>query len=179
MHTLIWLRTDLRLHDNPALAAAAAEGTATALFIAAPGQWRLHGDAPAKVDFWLRNLRTLSRDLARLGIPLKLLTVDTWDQVPDALPRFCREHGITAVHANTEWAVNERRRDDAVACRLAEAGIDWTLHHGASLLRPGTVVTGKGDCYRVYTPYARACRERLRSAPPRALPAPRPQAAPA
>ena len=38
MNTLIWLRTDLRLHDNPALAAAAANGTATALFIAAPGQ---------------------------------------------------------------------------------------------------------------------------------------------
>ncbi|MCZ8399089.1 deoxyribodipyrimidine photo-lyase [Achromobacter ruhlandii] len=37
MHTLIWLRTDLRLHDNPALAAAAADGTVTALFIAAPG----------------------------------------------------------------------------------------------------------------------------------------------
>ncbi|MCG2601237.1 MAG: deoxyribodipyrimidine photo-lyase, partial [Achromobacter sp.] len=37
MHTLIWLRTDLRLHDNPALAAAAQAGTVTALFIAAPG----------------------------------------------------------------------------------------------------------------------------------------------
>ena len=57
-------------------------------------------------------------------------------------------------------------------------GVDWTLHHGASLLRPGTVLTGKGDCYRVYTPYARACRERLRTAPPRALPAPRRQAPP-
>lgn len=179
MHTLIWLRTDLRLHDNPALAAAAQAGTVTALFIAAPGQWRRHGEAPAKVDFWLRNLRELSRDLGRLGIPLKLLTLDTWDQVPEALAGFCREHGIAQVHANTEWAVNERRRDDAVAQRLAEADIDWHLHHGASLLRPGTVVTGKGDCYRVYTPYARACRERLRSAPLRATPAPRPQAAPA
>ncbi|MCH3788394.1 deoxyribodipyrimidine photo-lyase, partial [Campylobacter jejuni] len=89
------------------------------------------------------------------------------------------EHDIAQVHANTEWAVNERRRDDAVAQRLAEADIDWTLHHGASLLRPGTVLTGKGDCYRVYTPYARACRERLRSAPLRAVPAPTPQTAPA
>ncbi|WP_373797988.1 deoxyribodipyrimidine photo-lyase, partial [Achromobacter insuavis] len=133
MHTLIWLRTDLRLHDNPALAAAAQAGTVTALFIAAPGQWRRHGEAPAKVDFWLRNLRELSQDLGRLGIPLKLLTLDTWDQAPDALVGFCREHDIAQVHANTEWAVNERRRDDAVAQRLAEADIDWTLHHGASL----------------------------------------------
>ncbi|MRT32400.1 deoxyribodipyrimidine photo-lyase, partial [Xylella fastidiosa subsp. multiplex] len=76
----------------------------------------------------------------RLGIPLKLLTVDTWDQAPDALAGFCRDHAIAQVHANTEWAVNERRRDDTVAWRLAEAGVDWTLHHGASLLRPGTVL---------------------------------------
>lgn len=69
MHTLFWLRTDLRAHDNPALAAAARDGTVTALFLAAPGQWKLHGDAPAKVDFWLRNLHALSRDLQALGIP--------------------------------------------------------------------------------------------------------------
>ena len=36
---------------------------------AAPGQWKLHGDAPAKVDFWLRNLHALSGDLQALGIP--------------------------------------------------------------------------------------------------------------
>ncbi|WP_338878581.1 deoxyribodipyrimidine photo-lyase [Achromobacter veterisilvae] len=179
MNTLLWLRTDLRAHDNPALAAAAEGGAATALFLAAPGQWRRHGDAPAKVDFWLRNLRELSRELGRLGIPLKLLTVRDWSEAPDALAGFCRAHAIGHVHANAEWAVNERRRDEAVASGLRAMGVDWTLHHGASLLRPGTVLTGKGDCYRVFTPYARACRERLRTAPPRALPAPRPQAPPA
>jgi deoxyribodipyrimidine photo-lyase len=179
MNTLLWLRTDLRAHDNPALAAAAAGGTATALFLAAPGQWRLHGDAPAKVDFWLRNLRELSRELGRLGIPLKLLTVHDWSEAPDALAGFCQAHAIRHVHANAEWAVNERRRDAAVAGRLQALGADWTLHHGASLLRPGTVLNGKGECYRVYTPYARACRERLRTAPPPAIPAPRPQSPPA
>ena len=179
MNTLLWLRTDLRAHDNPALAAAARDGAVTALFLAAPGQWRMHGDAPAKVDFWLRNLRELSGELGRLGIPLKLLTVRDWSEAPDALAAFCRAHAIGHVHANAEWAVNERRRDAAVADRLRAMEVDWTLHHGASLLRPGTVLTGKGECYRVYTPYARACRERLREAPPRAMPAPRPQSPPA
>lgn len=178
MNTLLWLRTDLRAHDNPALAAAAEGGTVTALFLAAPGQWRLHGDSPAKVDFWLRNLRELARNLGKLGIPLRLLTVRDWSQAPDALADFCRTHAIGHVHANAEWAVNERRRDGAVADRLQAEGVNWTLHHGASLLRPGTVLTGKGDCYRVYTPYARACRERLRTAPLRAVPAPRPQTPP-
>ncbi|CAB3897123.1 Deoxyribodipyrimidine photo-lyase [Achromobacter anxifer] len=178
MNTLLWLRTDLRAHDNPALAAAASGGTVTALFLAAPGQWRQHGDAPAKVDFWLRNLRELSHELGRLGIPLRLLTVPDWSQAPQALASFCRAHAIGHVHANAEWAVNERRRDEAVASNLQAMGVDWTLHHGASLLRPGSVLNGKGECYRVYTPYARACRERLRTAPLRAVPAPRAQTPP-
>jgi len=179
MNTLLWLRTDLRMHDNPALAAAAENGTVTALFVASPGQWRQHDDAPAKVDFWLRNLRELQRDLGDIGIPLKLLTIDDWSHAPDAIAAFCKQHDIAQVHANTEWAINERRRDAAVGIALAETGVDWTLHHGASLLRPGTVLTGKGECYRVYTPYARTCRERLRSAPLRALPPPKAQTPPA
>ncbi|TRM50141.1 deoxyribodipyrimidine photo-lyase [Achromobacter sp. LC458] len=178
MNTLLWLRTDLRMHDNPALAAARENGTVTALFLAAPEQWRQHGDAPAKVDFWLRNLRELSRDLGERGIPLKLLTVSDWSDAPHAIADFCQAHGISQVHANTEWAINERRRDAAVAAALDGIGVDWTLHHGATLLRPGTVTTGKGDCYRVYTPYARTCRERLRTAPVVAVPAPRPQTPP-
>ncbi|EFF75622.1 cryptochrome/photolyase family protein, partial [Achromobacter piechaudii] len=68
--------------------------------------------------------------------------------------------------------------DAAVAGALDAIGVDWTLHHGASLLRPGTVTTGKGDCYRVYTPYARTCRDRLRTAPVVAVPPPRPQTPP-
>ena len=35
----------------------------------------------------------------------------------------------------------------------------------------------QGECYRVYTPYARACRAKLRSAPLAAVAAPRPNAA--
>ena len=59
----------------------------------------------------------------------------------------------------TRRGLNERRRDEAVAAALGEADVEWTLHQGGTLLPPGSVLTGKGECYRVYTPYARACRE--------------------
>ena len=41
---LVWLRTDLRIHDNLALAAACRDPQAhvLALYIATPGQWREH-----------------------------------------------------------------------------------------------------------------------------------------
>ena len=54
---LIWLRSDLRQHDNTALAAAAARGPTVAVYLLSPQQWQEHDDAPCKVDFWLRNLK--------------------------------------------------------------------------------------------------------------------------
>ena len=84
--------------------------------------------------------------------------MNDWREAPDAIARFCADHGIARVHANAEWGLNERRRDEAVAAALGEADVE-TLHQGGTLLPPGSVLTGKGECYRVYTPYARACRE--------------------
>lgn len=166
MNALIWLRTDLRTHDNPALRAALAHGPTLALFCATPKQWHAHDDSAGKVDFWLRNLAQLSDTLDTLNVPLKFLHAPDWHDVIEKIVSFCKTHAIDAVHVNAEWGINERDRDIAVADRLAEEGISWTVHHGATLLIPGSVLTGQGQCYKVFTPYARACRERLRVAPP-------------
>ena len=43
---LLWLRSDLRVHDNTALAAAAQAGPVVACYLLSPGQWRAHDDSP-------------------------------------------------------------------------------------------------------------------------------------
>ncbi len=172
MTTLCWFRTDLRIDDQPALAQAAAEGEVIALFIASPEQWRLHHDAPIKVDFWLRALQGLQHELAARNIPLKWLVVDRWGDVPAALLDFCTQHRVDAVHCNREHGVNERRRDRACYTLLTAHGISMTGHHGGTLLVPGSVTTGGGTYYRVFTPFAKACRARLRTAPYKLRPAP-------
>ena len=76
------------------------EDDAIALYVITPGQWRDHGDAPAKVDLWLRALTALQTELELLRVPLKILTVDFWSDIPAALLAFCREHAIDRVHCN-------------------------------------------------------------------------------
>ena len=47
--TLVWFRQDLRLADQPALAAAAEEGPVVALYVLdddTPGHWRIGGGLP-------------------------------------------------------------------------------------------------------------------------------------
>jgi deoxyribodipyrimidine photo-lyase len=176
MTALCWFRTDLRIEDQPALTAATQADQTIALFIVTPGQWRAHGDAPAKVDFWLRALHGLQRELDALNIPLRWIQVDTWDEVPAALLEFCQNHQINQVHCNREYGINERRRDRACYALLKEHEIDMTGHHGNTLLIPGTVKTGADQYYRVFTPFAKTCRERLRKAPYRLCSAPKKQA---
>src|SRR3546814_1785866 len=112
---LIWLRSDLRLHDNTALATAAARGPCVAVYLPSPEQWRAHDDAPCKIDFWLRNLSSLSTALGELNIPLLIRHAPRWDQAPQILRSLCHEVKIDAVHVNEEYGLNETRSDAEVA----------------------------------------------------------------
>ena len=175
MTTVCWFRTDLRVQDQPALAAAAAHGPVIALFIASPDQWRLHHDAAIKIDFWLRAVKSLRTELEALNIPLKLLVINRWDDVPQALLAFCQKYQIDQVHCNREQGVYERRRDRAAFRLLSDFGIALKGHQGGTLLVPGSVKTGADAYYRVFTPFSKACKEKLRTAPYRLTPAPKKQ----
>lgn len=94
---LIWFRCDLRTTDNSALLAAADGRPCVALYLLSPAQWREHDDAPCKVDFWLRNLGELQRQLAALNIPLLVRDCGHWRQAPEVIGRLCRELGVGAV----------------------------------------------------------------------------------
>ena len=148
---LIWLRSDLRLHDNTALAAAAARGPTVAVYLLSPQQWLEHDDAACKIDFWLRNLRELNASLGALNIPLLLRTADHWDQAPAVLLELCRQLNIDsdAVPASVAgfatpseslralWPAGEqeaRRRLDT----FADAQIDYYQSERDFPAKPGT-----------------------------------------
>lgn len=172
MTSLCWFRTDLRIDDQPALTAATSESQTIALFIASPEQWKEHSDSPSKIDFWLRALHALEIELRQLNIPLMWLVVDHWKDVPDALLSFCLEHKIDSVHCNREHGVNERRRDRAAYQLLSEHGIRMHGHHGGTLFVPGSVKTGSDQYYRVFTPFSKACKQKLNAAPIKLIKAP-------
>ena len=80
---VVWFRSDLRARDNLALAGALEGGDVVALYIATPGQWQAHDDAPIKLDFWRRNLEALDQTLGALNIPLVTCEVSDYDAVTD------------------------------------------------------------------------------------------------
>ncbi|QXI16993.1 deoxyribodipyrimidine photo-lyase [Pseudomonas hamedanensis] len=174
---LIWLRSDLRQHDNTALAAAAARGPTVAVYLLSPQQWLEHDDAPCKVDFWLRNLRELSHSLGALNIPLLIRSAAHWDQAPAELLKLCRQLKIEAVHVNEEYGVHESRRDEAVAETLRAEGIEFHSYLDQLLFKPGTVLTRTGTYFQVFSQFRKVCYERLHGSLPSRLKAPGKQAA--
>jgi deoxyribodipyrimidine photo-lyase len=176
MNQLIWLRNDLRISDNTALAAAMNAGPTIALYLITPAQWHRHDEAACKVDFWLRNLAQLSGRLAELNVPLLIRRVDDWVGVPTLVAELCREFEIGTVHINDEYGVNERRRDDAVAEALAGTFTEMRRHLDQLLFAPSTITTLAGDCFKVFSQFRKVCYVRLAQALPACVPTPQPQA---
>ncbi len=173
---LIWLRSDLRVEDNMALSAACERGPTIALWIASPGQWLQHDDAPCKVDFWLRNLQVLGSRLASLNIPLLVRQVDSWQEIAPRLVALCRQYEVQMVHWNDEYGANEAARDQAAQAALNAAGIQACSHLDQLLFKPGTLLTRSGNYFQVFGQFRKLCLERLYASLPDQAPVVRRQA---
>ena len=172
MKAACWFRCDLRTADHPALSAACEMGAQDALFVISPRQWSMHDDAPAKLLFWREALKSLAQALAERGIVLRLLKVESWEELPGALVTFCQTHAISALHCNREQGVYERRRDRQAYTELKAQGIDLVGHDGQTLFAPGSLKTGAGDYYRVFTPFSKTAIARLSESAVNVLPSP-------
>lgn len=166
---IIWLRRDLRVADNPALAAACARADRVVpVYVHAPGE---DGDwAPGAASRWWlhHSLERLDARLRRLGAPLLIRRGPS----ADALLALARETGATLVLWNRLYEPLAAARDATVATRLADAGLAVETSNAAMWIEPDGPRTGAGGPYRVFTPYWRACLPRLDQQPaPIAAPA--------
>lgn len=179
MTQLVWFRNDLRLTDNPALTAALAHGEALeACYLITPEQWAEHDWAPAKTELLLRSLQSLAEDLARLGIPFHILSLSRFRDSSDALATLCRERGLSHVHANEEYAVNERHRDSQVLARLRQHRRALKIHRDQTVVPVDRLLTGQHQAYSVFTPYSRRWWQWLGEHPVTLLPRPKAQSKP-
>ena len=178
---LVWFRRDLRIADNHALYNAAqwadrsADGGVVACFVISPEEWLDHDDAGIKIDFWLRNLRELRPALAKLNIPLVVLTAATRRQIAPALLTLARDARCTALFFNNEYEINEAGRDQVVERHFDKADITVHRFHDHIIVPPGEVRTGQGGFFTVFTPFKKALYKLLADRPVQVLGPPRKQ----
>lgn len=162
MTTILWFRRDLRLADHAGLVAAAAEGPVIPVYILddeTPRQRRMGGAS----RWWLHHsLASLDAALRAKGSRL-ILRRGKSDIVLAAL---ALETGATRVHALRHYEPWWRNAQTAVAKRL-----DLVLHDGNYLAPAGSITTGSGGQYKIFTPFWRALLATMPPATPLPVPA--------
>lgn len=154
--TLLWFRRDLRLADNPALAEAAASGPVVGAFIIDPTLWGPSG--ANRQAFLVACLEALDASMGQR------LVIRRGDPVTEMLD-LARAVGAERVVAAADFGPYGRRRDQQVADALAVEGGHLDLIDSPYAVPPGTVLTGGGTPYKVFTPFFRAWKGRGWEAP--------------
>lgn len=162
--TIVWLRQDLRLADNPALFHAAQRGAILPVFIldereglglsaalGGAGRWWLH-----------HSLKALKSDLDGLV----LLRGEPAAQ----LERLIAASGATAVYWNRCYEPDAIARDTEMKAALRDRGLEVKSFNAGLLHEPWELATGAGGPFKVYSPFWRAAL-----AKPVEAPLPRPE----
>jgi deoxyribodipyrimidine photo-lyase len=158
LSNIVWFRRDLRVADNPALAAASSTGDAVVpLFV--------HDDESS--DPWAPSAVSNTRQresLARLASELEARSsklVVLKGRPPVVLDQLTREHPTAVVFWNRQYEPYARAMEREVTAVLESRGIGVNEYDANLLFQPGLIMTAGGTPYRVFTAFWRACVERM------------------
>ena len=149
---ILWFRRDLRLSDQPALAAAVASGAPIIPLYILDDDTPKHRKMGAASRWWLHySLTALDTNLQAFGSKL-ILRAGKSDEI---LRTLAAETDASAIHCIRHYEPWWRNAEKAVANALGE-GTAFVCHDGNYLLPAGSVTTGSGGQYKIYTPFMRA-----------------------
>ena len=170
--SILWLRLDLRLADNPALESAIKQGgPVVPVFL-----WSPEEEAPwapgAASKWWLhQSLSALAVRLYEAGSRLVIRRGPTLD----TLRELAKEIGADAVFWNRRYEPAVIARDAKLKEALRDDGLTVESFNAALLHEPWTIENKSGKPFQVFTPFWKHCLTK----PDPAAPLPAPQKIPA
>lgn len=150
--SIVWLRNDFRLADNPALAAAAQFEQVYMIYI---HEDQSNDDWPigAASRWWLhRSLQSLDRKVSKLGGNLAIAQ----GAAEEILPHLATSLGVTHIFWNRRYEKSAIERDALVKKALENLGFCVKSFAGRYLLEPWELKNQTGKPYKVFTPFAKA-----------------------
>lgn len=157
--SIVWLRRDLRLHDNAALYHALTSGRPVLVlfifdrFILE----RLEDQRDQRVEFIHQQILALQDKLVGLGSTMLVrygYVADVWKKLLDEFP-------IEEVFTNRDYETYAKDRDQSISGLLAEHGIGFQAYKDQAIFDHEEVLTGNKTPYTVFTPYSRRWLDKL------------------
>ncbi len=144
---IVWLRRDLRLADQPAFTVAAERGPVIPVYVL-DDETPKHRRMGAASRWWLHHsLASLGAELAAQGSRLILRR----GRAADVLAALAQETGARTVHALRHVEPWWRLAEKELAAR-----VDLALYDGLYLQPPGSLTTGGGTPFKIFTPFKNA-----------------------
>ncbi len=165
--TIVWLRQDLRLADNPALQAAIeAGGEVIPVYIhdiKSEGHW-----APGGATLWWLHyaLIDLSEQFSKTGASLIIRSGDSLEE----LQNLVKESAATQVVWNRRYEPLIVERDTKIKTALRNAGLKVESYNGSLLHEPHRIKNLSGNPFQVFTPFWKNCLANLKFGTPTKAP---------
>ncbi len=145
---------DLRVHDHPALSAAADRAEHVVPLFVLDDRLLAGFGAPNRVTFLLDALRDLDGSLRRLGGSLVLRRGNVLEEAH----RLALAVAADAVFLSEDVSAYAQERERRLHSALAGTGIDLEVFPGVTVVPPGELAPAGRDHFRVFTPYWRRWR---------------------
>jgi deoxyribodipyrimidine photo-lyase len=153
---LVLFTGDLRVHDQPALAAAVAEHELVVpAFVLDERLLKGSCGAPNRLAFLLDCLHDLQLSLRQRGGALAVRRGDVMEQTLALAKRW----KATAIYMSESRTPYGLARHERLARACAQERIELCTMPGPTVIPPGAITPTGGDHYRVFTPYWRVWRE--------------------
>ena len=149
---LVWLRRDLRLHDNAALYYALKSGRPVLVVFVYDRLIldKLEDRRDRRVEFIHTEIHKIHNELVSMGSRI----VARYGQPVDVLKQLTEEYPVADVFTNYDYEGYAKERDAAVEVMLAERGIGFHTSKDHALLDGDEVLSGSASPYTVFTPYS-------------------------
>jgi deoxyribodipyrimidine photo-lyase len=149
---LVWLRRDLRCHDNPALINACRQHRhILVVYLHDSAQQRLGGAQ----HWWLHHsLLSLNDELHKVGLSL---TLRQGNNALVQLRQLVDDHAVTAVYWNRCYEPQTMARDSQIKQALRAQGLMVESFNSHLLLEPWQVKNQSGQFFKVFTPFWNYC----------------------
>ncbi|MGI9240596.1 MAG: cryptochrome/photolyase family protein [Verrucomicrobiales bacterium] len=150
MSSIVWFRQDLRLRDNPALAAAIEQGEPVVpVYLWSPGEegeW----SPGAAARWWLHYaLEDLRAELENVGS--RLIVRQSRDCLK-SLRELVDETGARRVYWNRRYEPSAIARDSVIRPALRDQGLEAESFNGGMLFEPHEIANRSGKPFQVFTP---------------------------
>ena len=156
MKSLVWLRNDIRLDDNPAIKNAFMQSDSVHIvYLYSKKQLKLHNESDIKISFLIENIKDLGSSLDELNVGLTIIESNGFSSDPNEIIRFFENKNFDKLFFNNTFGVDENNRDAEIIKLLEDKNYEYEQFDDQVLFSPGYIHTNEGKPYSVFTPFKR------------------------